>query len=197
MKKNVLLFVFDGFADWEASYALVGINKSDVYQVKTIAVDLAPTESMGGITVLPDLDFLPESDLRDLDPSNTALLILPGGAAWVEGGNQEVADLVRHCVDQGIPVAAICGATIFLARLGLLNDVNHTSNDLGYLTALAPGYCGSRLYRNQPSIHDQGIITASGTGAVEFAGNIFEALDISTHEAVIGWFQYFEKAEMR
>ena len=32
-KKTVLFFVFDGMADWEASYALVGINKSDAYQI--------------------------------------------------------------------------------------------------------------------------------------------------------------------
>jgi len=40
MKKTVLLFVFDGFADWEPTYALVGINKSNSYNIKTIAIDI-------------------------------------------------------------------------------------------------------------------------------------------------------------
>jgi putative intracellular protease/amidase len=89
-------------------------------------------------------------------------------------------------------VAAICGATVFLARLGLLNEREHTSNDLNYLKSLADEYCGTGLYRNEPSVFHRGIVTANGTAAIEFAENIFDLLEISACENVKQWFQYFQ-----
>ena len=123
-KKTVYLFVFDGFADWEAAYALVGINLSKAFTIKTIAIDKTHKKSMGGVSIFPDLDFLPETDLCDIDQSNTAMLILPGGSAWEQKTNQSIAPLVLHCAEHGIPVAAICGATVFLADLGLLDAID-------------------------------------------------------------------------
>src|SRR5258708_17847789 len=144
-KKTVLFFVFEGMADWEASHALVGINKSDAFRVRTIAICKSPIKTMGGLTVCPDLDFFPEIDLQDLDALNTAMLILPGGNAWEEKKNQQVSRLVTHCADHQIPIAAICGATYFLADLGLLDEVEHTSNDLNYLQGISPDYQGSNF----------------------------------------------------
>jgi len=192
-KKTVLLFVFDGFADWEPSYALVGINKSTVYRIKTIAIDKKPVKSMGGISILPDLDFLPKIDLKDIDPYNTAMLILPGGVAWEEKTNGAIAPLVIHCIENGIPVAAICGATVFLADLGVLNALDHTSNDPGYLQAFSSQYQGEAFYQYRPAVSCRQVITANGTAAAEFAAAIFDALKISDQEAVSSWFQYFEK----
>src|SRR6478609_6047739 len=114
-KKTCYLFVFDGFADWEASYAAVGITKSEYYQIKTIAIDKTKKESMGGLTVIPDYDFIPQVDLDDINSGNTGLLILPGGTAWEVKTNKRIAPLVKHCLENDIPVAAICGATLFLA----------------------------------------------------------------------------------
>ena len=44
----------------------------------------------------------------------------------------------------GVPVAAICGATAGLARAGLLDQRNHTSDAAGYLAAT--GYAGGAHY---------------------------------------------------
>jgi putative intracellular protease/amidase len=191
-KKTVLFFLFDGFADWEASYALVGIGKSNSYTIKTIALTKSSRKSMGGMSLVPDLDFLPETDLKDIDSSNTAMLILPGGTAWEEKTNQAIAPLVVHCVENGIPVAAICGATVFLADLGLLDAIEHTSNDLSYLQAFSPEYQGHPFYQYQPVTVSQPIITASGTAAIEFAGAIFKSLGIIHHDQVQSWFEYFQ-----
>ncbi len=73
---------------------------------------------MSGITVMPDLDFMADNDLEDIDRDNTGMLILPGGVAWEHGKNDGITPLVAHCLLHGIPVAAICGATVFLAELG-------------------------------------------------------------------------------
>jgi putative intracellular protease/amidase len=192
-KKTVLLFVFDGFADWEPAYALVGINKSKAYTLKTIAIDKSPVKSMGGVCIFPDLDFLPDTELKDIDQSNTAMVILPGGVAWEEKTNQSIAPLVLHCVENGIPVAAICGSTVFLADLGILDTLEHTSNDLSYLQAFSSVYRGDTFYQYRPAISGGGhVITASGTAAIGFAEAIFEMLGITHHDQVKSWFDYFQ-----
>jgi len=57
--KNVLVFIIDGFADWEASYVTAELNKPGTgFQVQTIAIDKNPKKSMGGLTVLPDYSLL-------------------------------------------------------------------------------------------------------------------------------------------
>lgn len=43
-------------------------------------------------------------------------------------------------------VAAICGATLALARAGLLNDRQHTSNKTGYIEQYVRDYSGQKLY---------------------------------------------------
>src|SRR5690242_19420540 len=103
--KTCYVFLFDGFSDWEISYATVGISKSRHIQVKTIAMSLEPVSSMGGLRVMPDMDFQPETDLVDIDESNTAMLILPGGTAWEQRKNEAITPLVAHCLLNGIPVA--------------------------------------------------------------------------------------------
>ena len=193
MKKTCYLFVFDGFADWESSYAAVGISLSSRYQLKTIAIERTMKVSMGGLTVFPDFDFIPAVDLDDINPENTGMLILPGGKAWEERMNNAIEPLVRHCFENGIPVAAICGATLFLADHGWLDGTEHTSNHLGYLQALSPTYRGEDFYDDKLSVNSRYLVTANGTAAIEFAADIFEVLEIDDDEEVKSWFHYFER----
>jgi transcriptional regulator GlxA family with amidase domain len=192
-KKTCYLFIFDGFADYETSLATAGIINSNMYQLKTIALRMEPVRSMSGITVMPDLDFMPDNDLQDIDGDNTGILILPGGHAWEQGRNESITPLVAHCLLHGIPVAGICGATVFLADLGLLNRGVHTSNAMEYLAAFSKVYRGQGLYRAMPSVRTQLLITANGTASVDFAQDIFEALGITDDHRVTEWFQYFQK----
>lgn len=193
-KKTVYLFVFDGFADYETSLAATGIRNSNKYQLKTIGIRKEPIRTMSGMTVIPDLDFMPDTDLQDIDRDNTGMLILPGGSAWEQGRNELITPLVAHCLLHGIPVAGICGATVFLAELGLLNRSIHTSNSMDYLAVHSNVYRGQALYRSTPSVRSEFIITANGTAAVDFAHDIFEALGIVEEQRVATWFQYFQKA---
>jgi putative intracellular protease/amidase len=190
MKKRILYFVFDGLADWEASYALTGIEKSGMYSMKTIGFDKEIKRTMGGMSIVPDLDFIP-ADLGDIDFNNTAMLILPGGSAWEQKLNWQIVPLVEHCVQENIPVAAICGATIVLADLGFLENIEHTSNDIRYLEAFSPLYQGHALYQYQPCVNAGTLITASGTAALEFADEIFERLGIKNNSQLKEWFDYF------
>lgn len=186
MKKPVLLFVFEGYADWEPSYAIAEINKSELYEVKTFSAGKKPVRSLGGLTILPDMSI---TDAAFVDP---AMLILPGGARWEEKNNQEIEPLISKLLENDVLIAAICAATTFLADQGLLDEVNHTSNSREYLQELSPLYRGHDRYQDAPSVTDGRIITANGTAATEFARDIFSLLAIYDEEAAGQWFQAFK-----
>jgi putative intracellular protease/amidase len=190
MRSNsVHLFVFDGMADWEAAFAIAGINNPQFqitpgrYGVRTVGLTPAPIVTMGGVRIQPD------SALDDISPLKSSMLILPGGASWEYGANAAAIDMARRFIAHCVPVAAICGATLALARAGLLDNRYHTSNGREYLEA--SGYRGGRFYRDEPSIADQGVITASGTAPVDFAREIFEALHMYRAEALDAWYGLF------
>ena len=91
----------------------------------------------------------------------------------------------------GVPIAAICGATLALARAGLLDDRAHTSNDPAYLER-ATTYRGAGRYVDTLAVRDRGIITASGLGATEFAREVFEELGVFSAEDRRLWYHVFK-----
>ncbi|MCK1987212.1 glutamine amidotransferase [Lysinibacillus fusiformis] len=187
--KNVLVFIIDGFADWEASYVTAELNKPGTgFQVQTIAIDKNPKKSMGGLTVLPDyslLDFPFDLEI--------AMLIIPGGTGWKEEKNQQAKKLVEFCFTEDIPVAAICDATTFLGNHGFLERYKHTGNSLAYLKEAAPNYKGDEKYIDQQSVNDGSLITANGTGALEFSRDILCKLAVLEIKELKEWYDLFKK----
>ncbi|MGE7987530.1 type 1 glutamine amidotransferase family protein [Lysinibacillus fusiformis] len=187
--KKVLVFIIDGFADWEASYVTAELNKPGTgFQVQTIAIDKNPKKSMGGLTVLPDyslLDFPFDLEI--------AMLIISGGTGWKEEKNQQAQKLVEFCFTEDIPVAAICDATTFLGNHGFLEQYKHTGNSLAYLKEAAPNYKGDDKYLDQQSVSDGNLITANGTGALEFSRDILCKLAILENKELKEWYDLFKK----
>ena len=71
--KQILVFIFDGYADWEPAYVCAQLNAPGTgYAVKTIGLDRAPKVSMGGFRVTPDFT------VADY-PRDAGLLLLTGG----------------------------------------------------------------------------------------------------------------------
>ena len=182
--RTCALFLFDGYADWEPALTVAGLNKYSDFAIETFSVSGGPVTSMGGLTVQP------QKSLSAVRADTIDLLLLPGGDAWEQDAqaNREIEPLVASMVGSQKPVAAICGATILLARMGLLDDVPHTSNGPGYLEGFCPAYRGSRFFQLQPSVSAGGLITANGAAMIVFAGAIyghFRVFDEATLEGVL------------
>lgn len=187
MQKEVLLFIFDGFADWEPAFACAEINSFNTgYIVKTVAFDKKAKTSMAGIRVIPDYYV-------DEIPSVFALLLLPGGYTWIEHKNDAVLPLVNYAVQSKIPVAAICNAANFMADNGFLDNIRHTGNTLAFMKEQAPNYKGEKLFCRQQAVCDNNIITANGSAALEFACEIFRLLKIKTKQEIIKWYMANKK----
>ena len=123
--------------------------------------------------------------------ANLSMLILPGGTSWQKATHNEIAVFVKKAIDSQIPVASICGATIFLGRHGLLDKVKHTGDELELFTE-HDGYKGQDNYLQAQVVFDSGIITANETATVEFAHAIFGALEVDSAEELDGWREYFK-----
>jgi putative intracellular protease/amidase len=188
--RNVYLYVFDSMADWEASFAIAGINNPrfqqhpDKYRVVTVGATRQPVTTMGGLRIVPEIS------LSEVDTNDAAMLILPGGDNWESGGNRDAIQLARIFFIESVPIAAICGATQALACAGMLDDFHHTSNCREYLAAT--GYRGGKFYCDVPAITDEGVITASGTAPLEFAREIFRTLDLYSDSCLEAWYTLFK-----
>jgi putative intracellular protease/amidase len=185
-EKSVYIFLFDGFSDWEISYAAPEIMNSGKYGIKTFSLDGSMVKSMGGLNVIPDMP------LHEIDVSNLAMLLLPGGKAWEERKLNEIIPFIKNIRSSGIPVAAVCGATLFLADIGFLDNIKHTSNAVEYLQTMSTGYKGKTKYQDALAVTDNNIITASGVAPIEFAREIFLKLEIYDPSMIEKWFQLFK-----
>ena len=112
------------------------------------------------------------------------------------GCRAELEELLKQLDRATVPIAAICGATVAIARLGLLRGRRHTSNGLEYLRSHVPGYSEAAHYVDAPAVRDQKLITASGLGDVEFARELFEELDVLTPGERSLWAQIFRSAKL-
>ena len=186
---KVHVAVYDGLADWEVGFATAHIN-SDAWQrrpgryaVITVGESRAPVTTMGGATITPDVT------LDEVGPADSALLILPGADAWLSGGNGAFVAKARELLDAGVPVAAICGATVGLATAGVLDDRRHTSNAAEALSWT--GYAGAEHYVDEPAVTDRGLVTASGVRPVEFAREVLALLDVYEPHVLASWYKLY------
>lgn len=194
MEKTVYLYIGEGFADFEPAIAIDMISKTNTaipkkreYEIMTFGREKTPVKSLAGLTVIPKKDF------SGVDISAAAMIILPGTIELMTSDIPEMTNLVTDCRKNNIPVAAICGATVFLAKIGCLDTIRHTSNGPGYLKMMAPGYRGERNYVHAPCISDRGIITANPFGHEEFAREIFRSLDLMAPEVLEVVYQGYRK----
>ena len=190
-EKAVYLLVVDGFADWEPAHALAELRRNGDYRVESVSLTSAPVQSMGGLRVLPS------TTVSEVDPADVAAFILPGGDRWETAPVEPEIEALLNALDaKGVPIAAICGATVAIARLGLLRGRRHTSNGLEYLRSQVPGYAEAANYVDVPAVRDRGLITASGLGDVEFARELFEELNVLSPDDREAWATIFRAARL-
>ena len=190
-KNEVLVLLTDRWCDWEASYAIAVLNSFSDYEVKTISIDTIPKVSMGGIKAEVDYCIGNYENFHNL-----AMIILTGGLSWEENDYDEIAEFIKVVVKSDIPIAAICGATLFLCKHGFLNEVKHTGDSLE-LFSRQKNYSGHSFFVPAQLVVDGGIITANETAAVEFAYNIFKTLKVDSDEEMEQWYDNFKNGAIR
>lgn len=187
-KKSVVVYLPEGFADWEGAFLLPELRQAN----KKIIIASATGESVrsvGGLSVVP------ERSISEIEPGSIEALILIGSDSWPDPNqNQKVLELAGRLINENALVAGICAATVALARIGLLDNRPHTSNDLEMLKQIVPTYEGEKLYSKKLAITDGNLITASGVGALEFTKEVMTYLQVFTPDYRKHWFELFKNA---
>lgn len=184
--------LYDTLADWEIGHLLVELRTGRFtgtpWNVVTVAESAEPITTMGGLRVVPDLV------LADLEPGTSDLLVLAGAEHWDAGEGQVWTDAARRFLDAGVPVAAICGATAGLARAGLLDDRDHTSAAVEYLTA-QPGYQGKDRYVDARAVVGGDLVTAGPDSPVQFTRATLSRLGLASDETLQAYEDVFHRAD--
>lgn len=186
LTQPVYYLVFDQLADWECGLALAETNRCDRHRVVTVGFSTATITTMGGVRITPQI-VLDEVDLDD-----AAMFIIPGGDRWEDMTEPTLLNVLAQLDTLRVPIAAICGATLALARAKLLDARRHTSNRRGYIDEHVDAYRGSERYVDEPAVSDAGVITASGFASVDFARAILAQLRVYEDEVLADWYQLFK-----
>lgn len=190
--QKVLFVLLDEYADWEAASLAAALNEEpegegQPFDVKTVSLTKDPIKSIGGFTVLPDYGV-------DDVPEEYAGLILIGGNSWRKEDSKRIMELVGNAIEKEAVIGAICDATVFLGRNGLLNEIPHTSNYLEDLKETAgDNYTNETGYLHQQAVRSGQIITANGSAFLEFGKNVLEALNAAPQEEIDEWYGFFKK----
>ena len=144
---------------------------------------------MGGLTIIPDCV------IDDITVNEKSVLLLPGANTWDSPEHSIIIEKAGEFLSAGAMVCAICGATAALANAGLLDQRPHTSNGAGYLEMVSPCYRGQNFYVDEPSVAERNLITASSTGALLWAKQIIERLNIFQPDTLDAWYAYFSTGE--
>jgi putative intracellular protease/amidase len=182
--------VYDSLADWEVGHLLVELRTGrftgTAWTVVSVGESLDPITTMGGLRVVPDVL------VQELDPRDSDLLVLPGADLWEEGGHAFAAAAGRFLKAE-VPVAAICGATVGLARAGLLDDRRHTSAAAEVLAAT--GYAGGEHYVEERAVVDRGLVTAGPQSPVQFARATLDMLGLADDRTLDAYERVFHDGD--
>lgn len=194
MKNEILYLLLDKYADHEPVFLAAAINcdengirETPKYINRTLAPTLNPICSCGGFHTIPDYSF-------DTIPDEYAALILIGGYGWLNDKiTDKVVPLVKTAIEKGVVIGAICNAASFLAKHGFLNNIKHTGNGIEQLKLWGKeNYTNHTGYINAQAVSDKRIVTANGTGELEFTKELLLLLENDLPEK-IEMFYHFNK----
>ena len=192
--RTIALYTTETMADWEYAYLTTQIAgaerlKPGRFRLLLVGDGLEPVRTLGNLPLAPEADLDVLDALADEDL--LAALVVPGGDHYAVG-HERLIETVGHLVAEAVPVAGICGATLLLARAGLLDDRRHTSNAASYLEA--SGYRGGAHYVEAPVVTNRGVTTASGIHAIPFTAEVMRITGLVPNAMADAWEQVFLSA---
>ncbi|MDE6536841.1 MAG: DJ-1/PfpI family protein [Muribaculaceae bacterium] len=191
MSNEILYVLLPDFASHEMVYLMEAISSDDTqlkanpkYVNKIVAPTMESVMAIGGFRVLPDYSF-------ENMPEDFAALVLIGGYGWLTPAADNVIPIVRKALDNGRIVGAICNGASFMAKHGFLNGVKHTGNGIEQLRLWgAANYTNSEDYIHEQSVSDGNIVTANGSGVLEFTKELLLLLENDTPERIEMYYQF-------
>lgn len=190
--KEILYVLLDKYAAHEMVFLSQAINDGEMgprecpkYINKVVAQSLEPVVSISGTRTLPDYTFA-------TIPHDYSALVLIGGHGWRDDAiASQVLPLVKDAIGKGRIVGAICNAASWMAKHGLLNHIKHTGNGVWQLQQWGgTNYTNMAGYVNDQAVRDGNIVTANGSGYLEFAKELLLLLENDTPKMNERYYQF-------
>lgn len=178
-KKKILLFLAQGFEEYEAAAFTDVMGWSRTYG--TEPVDLITTGLSAEIKCTWNFTVRPELDFVYVDVNEFEALAIPGGfenAGFYEDAYDErFLNLIREFESSNKIIASVCVGAMPLGKSGVLKGRNATTYDL--LDGLRQNQLAEfgAIVKNQKVVTDRNIITSTGPStAVDVAFKLLEML---------------------
>ena len=193
---TIYVYVLDTMADWELGHVTAELHSGRFFKkdapniaIQTVGNTKERIKTMGGLTVVPDCT------IEEMVVNDKNMLLLPGADTWSNQMHCAIIKKASEFLSLGGTVCAICGATVALANVGLLNNRRHTSNGPGFLDMFSSEYQGKEHYIDESSVADGNLITAGCTGGLLWAKQIIEHLGVFRQDTLNAWYDYFCKGK--
>ncbi len=163
-EKNAYVFLYDKFADFEISQALLLLIKD--YNIITVGFE------KGLVRSYSNLQIKAETTIQNLDVDEVDIFIIPGGEPKKIIGdntyNNSVTILKEKLIqlnEKGKIIAAICGGPTFLAYAGVLDSIKCTAS----ISEEEKKFYKNSKFSNKDFVVDKNILTAQGHAFSKFA----------------------------
>jgi 4-methyl-5(b-hydroxyethyl)-thiazole monophosphate biosynthesis len=195
MTKKILLFLAQGFEEYEASVFTDVIGWSRVYgnePVNLITTGLRPEiKCTWNFIVRPELEF-EKINVQEFDA-----LAIPGGfekAGFYEDAYDErFLNLIREFIKQGKIIASICVAALSIGKSGVLKGRKATTYDLldGVRRKQLADF-GAEI-QDESIVIDKNIITSTGPSTgLDVAFKLLEMLTNSENVSLVKKYMRFK-----
>ncbi len=117
----IYVFLANGFEEVEAFTPVDYLRRCEELDVKTVGVGGKMIQSSHKITTIADISVF------DIEKEKIEMIVLPGGMPGTINleKSPQVIDIVNYCIENNIPVAAICAAPSILGHLGHLKGKSY------------------------------------------------------------------------
>lgn len=188
--KIIAIYATETMSDWEYAYLTTQVAEAeaqvpDRFKVLFVGESLEAVRSKGGIEVVPALTLQDVQNRTDI-----AAFVVPGADTYFDG-HEQLLESVNVLKENEVLLAAICGGTLALARAGVLDHCQHTSNARGFLASMK--YANIDGYKEEDAVFDRGVITASGLAPVPFTAAVLRAAGVYPDDVVDAWLQLHEQ----
>ena len=181
MIKEILIFLYEGFAEFEITPIGWQVGDNPDFKITTISYDLDPIRTSSFV-------FVPSkkvSDIKSLE--NVAALVIPGGSLL--DLREELINLITDCFNKSILLAAICAGPQYLAASGILKDIKFTTTRTpeAYVELEQEDPFSWENYVEARLVYDRNVLTAKGYAYNDFALKLWEILHIIKTEEIEEW----------
>jgi putative intracellular protease/amidase len=158
--KNICVLYYDRFYEAEVVLAIGNLKKENIFS--------AALEDRVYISAEKQ-KFLPDKTIKEVNPEEVDLLIIPGGDPSALFDNPLVEHFITELNKRNKYISGICGGTFLMAKFGVLEGKRCT----GSVTGLKAEDDDIKLFDkaiivNEGVVIDRNAITATAQSYVEF-----------------------------